>query len=435
MGNETIIAVKKKLAEMKKFETVGFSDPAKAAEYFKEKEGILEDMTKALEAVAGGQAVETEALKGSVKSLREELKGQAKYPKELTQKELFYQVGRGLAAVWMKNNSLLAEMGYTPNFKSTSWTNPKDVTWALGKGWQVQRTGMGDAMGDMSTGDKFLIHPTYERELVSIAEKKSVMMPLVSHSPLVGQTRIIPIEEAGDVNLEWETEYGQERQDTKPPGIENVELKAYTLAGYIPFFEEFEEDVFIDLGELFVKKFIAAYAKEFDRQCLTADDDPFTGALATDRAVTVTNKGNTIADLTWEDFRDAVYKTPEEERRNCSWFLHETVVNHVMNLKDDNGNPILRRPMEKMPGVIDLYPYHECHVMPQFSAISTGQPFAVFMNPQRIEHGNRRGIELKRFDGTTESLKYGKIALRFRKRDRFVLAVPKNHMVILKTKV
>jgi HK97 family phage major capsid protein len=212
-----------------------------------------------------------------------------------------------------------------------------------------------------------------------------------------------------------------------------VELKAYTCAGYIPFYDEFEDDVFIDLGKLFVKKFTAAYAAEFDRQCLVADNDPFTGAMASNRAVSVAINGD-IKTLTWEDFRDAVYKVPAEERKNCRWFLHETVVNHAMNLKDKNGNSIVRRPMEKMPGVIDLYPYHECHVMPQFSAIGAGKPFAVFMDPARIEHGNRKGIELRRFDGTSESLKNGAVALRFRTRDGFVLAAPKEHLVVLKTK-
>ena len=72
--------------------------------------------------------------------------------------------------------------------------------------------------------------------------------------------------------------------------------------------------------------------------------------------------------------------------------------------------------------------------MPQFTEIEDDTPFAVFMNPQRINHGYRKGIELKRFDGTMDSLKYGTEALRFRKRDAFVLAIPKNHMVILKTK-
>jgi hypothetical protein len=41
MSNETIQAVKQKLAAMKKIEAAGFSDQAKAAEYFREKEIIL----------------------------------------------------------------------------------------------------------------------------------------------------------------------------------------------------------------------------------------------------------------------------------------------------------------------------------------------------------------------------------------------------------
>jgi HK97 family phage major capsid protein len=304
----------------------------------------------------------------------------------------------------------------------------------MGKGWQAQRAALGDPMGDMSTSDQFLIHPGYENELVSIAEKKSVMMPLVDSSPMTSSSIIIPVEEQVDVDLEWLSPYGEEVPETAQPKIEKVELKALTCAGYVRFYDEFEEDSYIDLGKLFIKKFVGAYAKEFDKQCLVANAAPFTGALATNRAVVAAIKGTSINDLTWEDFNNAVLKIPEEERRDCRWFLHETVVNHVMNLKDANGNPIVRRPMEKMPGVIDLYPYHECHVMPQLSGIGADKPFAVFMNPQRISHGNRKGIELKRFDGTTESLKFGTKALRFRKRDAFALVIPKDHMVILKTK-
>ena len=45
--------------------------------------------------------------------------------------------------------------------------------------------------------------------------------------------------------------------------------------------------------------------------------------------------------------------------------------------------------------------------MPQFSDIEEDTPFAVFMNPQRINHRNRKGIELKRFEGTMDILKFG----------------------------
>jgi HK97 family phage major capsid protein len=430
--NELIVSLKKKLGEMQKVEATGFTDEKSAAGYFREKEVFLEDMARALEAVAA-ETAEVAVLKAGLKSLRDELKGQVKYPKELSLNEFYYKLGRGLAAVYTRNNQGLAELGYTPNLKSESWTNPKECSWVAGSGWQV-RSSLGDPMGDMSSSDAFLIAPTYERELVSVAEAKSVMMPLVSSTLMTSTSRIIPVEEPGGIKLEWQTTYGDEIKGTKPKGPEKVELKVLTVAGFIPFFDEFEDDVFIDLGKHFVKKFTSAYALEFDRQCLVAAASPFTGALMSNRGSSVVVKGSAVKDICLEDFQDAVYKVPAEERKNCVWFLHETVLNHIMKLKDANGNPIVRKPGEKMPGVIDLYPYHECQVMPQFSDIKAGEPFAVFINPQRIEHGYRRGIELRRFDDTGDSLRFGTVALRFRKRDAFTLAIPKGHHVCLRTK-
>jgi HK97 family phage major capsid protein len=430
--DELLKAIQQKLANMKKIDSTGFSDPVKAAEYLKDKEILLEEMAKALESVTSSQSSQIEQLDKTIKELRKELKTQAAYPKELTLKELYYKLGRGITAAYRGNNSVLAELGFSPNFGTDKWTNPKDVNWVMGKGW-IERAAS-EPMGDMSTSDQFLIHPSFETELVAIAEKKSVMMSLVESTPMNTASTSIPVEEQVDVNLEWLTAYGDEIKEVAKPKVELVKLEALTCAGYVSYYDEFEEDSYIDLGKLFVKKFIGSYAREFDKQCLIADNAPFTGALATNRAVNVPIKGSKIDDLTWEDFRDAVLKVPAEERKDCCWFLHETVLNQVMNLKDANGNPIVRRPMEKMPGVIDLYPYHECHVMPQFSDIKDDTPFAVFMNPQRINHRNRKGIEIRRFDGTKDSLKFGIKALRFRKRDAFGLVVPKNHMVILKTK-
>lgn len=51
---------------------------------------------------------------------------------------------------------------------------------------------------------------------------------------------------------------------------------------------------------------------------------------------------------------------------------------------------------------------------------------------QRIIHGNKKKIELKRFSDTTESLEYGQEFLRFRKRDGFLTTMGKS-MADLKT--
>jgi HK97 family phage major capsid protein len=156
--------------------------------------------------------------------------------------------------------------------------------------------------------------------------------------------------------------------------------------------------------------------------------------MAADGVTTVQIAGASINALTWKDFRDAVFKVPAEERKDCAWFLNETVLNHVANIEDADGRPIWRHPTEAMPGKLDLYPYHEVSIMPQMADIGANKQFAIFMNPKRIQHGNRKGIEIKKFDGTTESMEYGELFLRFRKRDGFLVTRPQNNMVILKTR-
>jgi len=438
--DDLLMAIKKKIAEMKKIELTGFTNTETATAYFQEKEMILEGIVKALETItvqetAQGERIasEVDALKATVKALREEIKGQAARPRELSRREVLFNLGKGIAAAWSGNYKTLADLAFSPNLKSDNWTNPKDVSWSE-KGWTVNKAALGEPMGNMATNDQYLINPIYETEIMQDAAKKSVMMNLVRHRPMLGPSIFLPTRDRGGVELNWLTAYGQQIKGSKPKGAERVELKAFTLAGYIPWFDEFEEDVFIDLGQMFIDEFIEVYGQEFDRQCLLADDDPFTGAMACSDVTEVTIEGDTIDDLTWKDFRDAVYKIPAEERKDCSWFINETVLNHIANIEDTTGRPIWRRPTEAMPGRLDLYPYHEISILPQIADIKEDEPFAVFMNPKRIQHGNRKGIEIKKFDATTESLEYGELFLRFRKRDGFLVTRPKNNILVLKTK-
>jgi len=434
MGNEELEAIKKQLASMKKIESTGFSKMENATAYFQEKELILEGIVKTLETITVQETGEVEGLKSTVKALRDEIKGQASSPKELSRRELLFNLGKGIAAAWSGNYKMLAELAFTPNYKSENWTNPKDVTMGE-KGWTVSKTALGDPMGNFTpNNEQYLINPIYETEIMSDVAKKSVMMNLVRHRPMTGPSIFLPQRDRGGVQLNWLTAYGQKIEGSKPKGAERVELKAYTLAGYIPWFDEFEEDVFVDLGAMFIDEFVETYGQEFDRQCLLADNDPFTGAMACSDVTEVTIKGATINDLTWKDFREAVYKVGSEERKDCSWFINETILNHIANIEDTTGRPIWRRPTEAMPGRLDLYPYHEVSILPQIADIKAGEIFAIFMNPRRIQHGNRRGIELKKFDQTTESLEYGELFLRFRKRDGFLVTRPKGNMVVLKTK-
>lgn len=422
-----------RLNDMKRIEETGFSDPEQAKSYFEEKEVFLEDLTQTLGNYAGNQKQELEALKSSIQSMKKELKQDAKEPRIFDRSTICRHLGKALAAAWTGQQKALAEEGFCPNLKNENWTNPRDVNWETGKGWQINHKDvLGDPMGNMSNNDQYLINPIFENQILTDARKKSVMMGLVHHRMMTGPSVMLPTRERGGVVLNWLTAYGQKIQSSKPNMGERVELKAHTLAGYIPWYDEFEEDAFADLGEMFLEEFSDSYSQEFDRQTLIADAAPFTGAMNAAEIINYTIKDGNPYSISYKDFRAAVLKVPAEERKDCCWFFNETILSHASNITDANGNPIWRGPNEGKPGTIDGYKYYESNILPQINEVKKGQAFAVFMNPKRIIHGNRRGIEIKKFDSTTESLEYGELFLRFRKRDGFLVTKSKGNMVSLK---
>ncbi len=430
---ELIAKLKGLLDSMKRIESDGFPDEKLAREYFQEKEEILELMAGTLSRMDQDHSQEIEALKGSIKVLKSSLKGDAAGARVLSRDEFCYNLGKTIAGVWRNNQKILGELKALPNFKKESWVNPKEMSWETGKGW-VSKDTVGTPMGDMATNDQYLINPIYENQIMSDARKSSVMMSLVSNRPMAGPSLFLPQRDRGGVLLNWLTSYGQQITDSKPSMGQRVELKAYTLAGFIPWYDEFEEDIYADLGQMFIEEFTDAYGQEFDRQCLIADAAPFTGALASKGTISHYLKSASPYGLSYLDFREAVLKVPAEERRQCRWFLHESILSRVTSLQDSDGRPVWRGPTDSKPGLLDGYPYTECDILPQGSEIKKSEPFAIFMNPKRIQHGNRKGLELKRFDGTTESLQYGEIFLRFRKRDGFLVTRPEKNMVVMKCK-
>jgi hypothetical protein len=200
MGNEELEAVKKMLTAMKKIELTGFTNTETATAYFQEKEAILEGIVKTLETVTVQETAEVEALKATVKSLRDELKGQAANPRELSRRELLYNLGKGIAAAWAGNHKALADLSFSPNLKAAeNWTNPRDVSWGE-KGWNVnEKAALGTPMGNMTTNDQYLINPVYETEIMTDCAKKSVMMNLVRHRPMMGPSIFLPTRDRGGV--------------------------------------------------------------------------------------------------------------------------------------------------------------------------------------------------------------------------------------------
>ncbi|MCR4940770.1 MAG: phage major capsid protein [Treponemataceae bacterium] len=418
---------------MRRMTPDGFADEKQAASYFQEKEEMLEEIVRTLDTVEDAMTTEAEGVKDAVKSMRESLRHLESGARQLTRKDVETELGKALCAAWTGDRNTLGELKCVPNLKSENWNNPSDFQWTREKGFVLRKKDTPvEPMGNMATNEQYLINPIYESVIMEDAARKSVMMDLVNHIPMKGPSIWIPERDRGGVSLKWLTQYGAKIEGSKPSAPTRKELKAYTLAGFIPWYDEFEEDVFADLGKLFMSEFTESYGIEFDRQCLVADASPFTGIMA-DGNATRHRVDCDIKKLSYIDFRDAEIKVPAEERKSCMWFFSESILNRITNITDDEGNPIWRRPGDSMPGLVDGYRYQECSLLPGFADVGENTPFAVFMDPRRIIHGNRKGIEIKRFEGTTESLENGELFMRFRKRDGFMISRSKGNIVVMQT--
>ena len=143
--DELLKAIKAKIAAMKKIELTGFTNTETATAYFQEKEIILEDIVKALDSMSAHEPSEIDALKSTVKALREEIKAQASAPVELSRRKLLHNLGMGIAAAWSGNHKALADLSFSPNLKNDNWTNPRDISWTE-KGFQVAKAALCDPM-------------------------------------------------------------------------------------------------------------------------------------------------------------------------------------------------------------------------------------------------------------------------------------------------
>ena len=419
--NEVIIALQKKLNNMRANLPSEAASVEQINKYFLEQQEITEQMLKILEDQENATTSEILGCKESIKNFREAMKKADSKMEQLSLRDVYYNLGKALCAAWNKDQETLGMLKFCPNIRAEKWNNPKDFSWETGKGFVPSKAVLGEPIGNLANNDQYLINPIYEETIMQEAAKQSVMMNLVTHRPMSGPSIFIPERDRGGIELKWLTAYGQKIDATKSNMPTRTELKAYTLAGYVPFYDEFGEDVFVDLGKMFLEDFTEAYGQEFDRQCLIADDDPFTGAINMENAEEHVIDSADVNDLTYLNFRAAELKVEPEERKYCKWFLNETVLNHIANIQDDNGNPIWRKPGDAMPGRIDGYDVVESRLLPQLADIEDDDVIAIFMNPKRIIHGNRKGIEIKRFDETTESLEYGELFMRFRKRDGFLV--------------
>jgi HK97 family phage major capsid protein len=428
------------LKTAKKVESVGFSTPDQVKEYLQEKEGLLESSAKAIEELASSHEAEV----GAIKAQLEALKAQIEKPttvKELSRDDMLANIGKLVSASFRKDFKSMAELGAVPNPKTGSdqeWINPRSVLYDKDREKFVNKDPVGSPFGGTTDG-QYVINTIYERELIRYAAKQSAMMGKVRTIPMAGNTISWPSLNRNSGNLYWHTNTQGNpayREAGKPVFGPRVELTCQTLAGWIPWYDLFQDDiqVNVEIGSLFLEFFSELYGQEFDRQCLFASADPFSGIFVNTGTQVHTVAGASPMSITLDDLTQAPLKVPVQDREAGMWIVSEDFVSWIASRRNALGDYAWMPPQEGgRPGSIAGKPYIEVPSMKSIHEVDAGEPFAWFGDPRKhIWHGNRMGVEIRSFKETESGLLYGEEFIRFRKRDGFT-NIRMDQTVLLKT--
>ena len=439
MFKEILKQLLSRIKSARALEKDGFADQKQAFEYLTEREGLLGEVANALSEIGETVDQEVTALKSQ---LGEAMKKLAEKPVEIREKtrdDFLTDIGRFVRAATRKNEAEIDALKGSPNTKEKTgdWDSSRSFQFNAEKG-KFERTShasekalIGTPFGTSGDGT-YVINPIYERELIRYALEKSDTMDIVRNIPMAANQISWPTLSRNSGALTWLSATGDAISEVgKPDFGTRVLLTAATLAGYIPWFDEFEDDVQINLsfGQLFSEMFAELYAQEFDNQVLNAATAPFKGIFrmtGVGECLKHYIAGTNPTGIQIDDFRDAPLKIPRADRGNGMWLVSESLVSYLISLRNTVGDFLIQPPMDPThPGKLCGFPYRECRDIVNISECGSNTPFAWFGDPRRILwHGDRKAIEIRSFMETTESMIYGEQFIRFRKRDAFKVVQP-----------
>lgn len=148
--NEVIIALQKKLNNMRANLPSEAASVEQINKYFLEQQEITEQMLKILDDQENASTSEILGCKEAIKNFREAMKQADSKMEQLSLRDVYYNLGKALCAAWNKDQETLGQLKFCPNIRAEKWNNPKDFTWETGKGFVPSKAVLGDPIGNLA---------------------------------------------------------------------------------------------------------------------------------------------------------------------------------------------------------------------------------------------------------------------------------------------
>jgi HK97 family phage major capsid protein len=421
------------------FANIGTSDAEDLKSYMEEREGYINDVSKFLADFPAALEKEFDEMNNALKDIRKNLVEFKQPKKELTKKDVYKAMGKAL---------LYSLFGLEAFHSEESRKELRDIVapgiFATDKSERnvfVGKDAIDTPLDPGGTNAGYTVNPIYERELIKYAAEYSDMMPFVRRLPMVAPQHSFPFLSARDFVMTrsaatssgttWSASSKLANSTDGPTFGARVTITATTLAAYIPWIDEFKDDLQLNesLDQLMSECFQEAYATDFDENVLTNNSDDigvqYDGLLYTDGVQEKVVDASSLNTVAPDMLRTALLKIARTERDGGYWILNETVLDRLTKVRNSVGDYMFWTPPSgDMPGRIAGRPYIEAHVMPDADEINPGDTFMLYANPDNLWVGERAGLEIRKFDATQYQLEYGENFTRWRIRNGFKVVKP-----------
>ncbi len=213
------------------------------------------------------------------------------------------------------------------------------------------------------------------------------------------------------------------------PQYSEVVLVAKKLASLSdPISSELIADAIVDMVQEIGIEAAEAIAYEEDNQVFNGTGTPFTGVLHHPLVNTIEHQG-TVEQLNYTLLNRIPYAVHSQRLAGAKWFMHRSVMEIIMNLKDANGRSLFRNATGSESATLLGYPVRLVEAMPGADSVSDGEHFMVFGNLRNVTIYDRQQISVKILtEGTVDSINLGEtdqVAVRHIERHMIVVRRPR----------
>lgn len=234
----------------------------------------------------------------------------------------------------------------------------------------------------------YLVPEEYTDEILSFARLQSFALQDCRIWPMSSDVRRVPAE-SSSVTVSWKTEETAAAQ-TNPVFAEAV-LTAMKLTAYTTASNELLQDSSVDIVSYLTEIFAEATGQELDNQVLNGTGSPVSGILtsAAGYSVVMASGSAHFSMLTGDHLADLIAAIPQQAEAGAKFYLHKTILNLAMKLKDTNGQYLFGAMSNAAPGTFFGYPYVKTPKAPAFADSAAETAFIAFGNLRNFALGRR----------------------------------------------